>query len=226
MDIHVQYYKQLFSYPIQQVKELIAVGDSCAIVGNSGILNDSGHGKDIDSHDYVVRFNAAPTEGYEKDVGERTTHRFLNVLMQRGGSLDHTTNTPKHFIEEIEDEVVFLKSTRNSIQDRAKARISQSCDILPIVNSYQRFYKEVIKKYLDNSYRTGNLSLGIQGALIFLPLVNKLDLYGFTAYSDNDISKYHYWEDFTKDITGPHDYNRELNILEELDEIYGVTVHR
>lgn len=31
-----------------------------------------------DSHDAVVRFNHAPTEGFEEDVGSRTTLRIVN----------------------------------------------------------------------------------------------------------------------------------------------------
>lgn len=31
-----------------------------------------------DSHDVVLRFNSAPTEGYEEDVGTKTSIRFLN----------------------------------------------------------------------------------------------------------------------------------------------------
>ncbi|XP_077583674.1 alpha-N-acetylgalactosaminide alpha-2,6-sialyltransferase 2-like [Stigmatopora nigra] len=45
----------------------------CAVVGNGGILNGSKMGKEIDAHDYIFRMNGAVTEGYEEDVGNRTS---------------------------------------------------------------------------------------------------------------------------------------------------------
>lgn len=31
----------------------------------------------IDEHEVVIRINKAPTVGFEKDVGSKTTHRFM-----------------------------------------------------------------------------------------------------------------------------------------------------
>ena len=50
---------------------------TCGVVSNSGALADSGLGKDIDSNEFVIRLNAAPTKGYERDVGSKTSIRII-----------------------------------------------------------------------------------------------------------------------------------------------------
>lgn len=63
--------------------------DTCAIVSSSGALKDSNLGNEINSHDIVFRFNDAPTDGYEEDVGNKTSIRILNsqVLARKDFSI-------------------------------------------------------------------------------------------------------------------------------------------
>ncbi|KAI8489907.1 hypothetical protein Bbelb_322680 [Branchiostoma belcheri] len=51
---------------------------TCAVVGNSGILRDSGCGDDIDRNDFVIRVNGAPLKTFEQDVGEKTNMTIIN----------------------------------------------------------------------------------------------------------------------------------------------------
>jgi hypothetical protein len=51
---------------------------SCAIVGSGPALLTGHAGREIDSHEMVMRFNAAPVGGFEAHVGAKTTVRMIN----------------------------------------------------------------------------------------------------------------------------------------------------
>nr|XP_021515174.1 alpha-N-acetyl-neuraminyl-2,3-beta-galactosyl-1,3-N-acetyl-galactosaminide alpha-2,6-sialyltransferase isoform X2 [Meriones unguiculatus] len=51
---------------------------SCAVVSSSGQMLGSGLGAQIDGAECVLRMNQAPTVGFEKDVGQRSTLRVIS----------------------------------------------------------------------------------------------------------------------------------------------------
>ena len=55
---------------------------SCAIVSSAASMSGSNLGAEIDANEVVVRFNNAPTKGYEKDVGKKTSLRLTNAIFQ------------------------------------------------------------------------------------------------------------------------------------------------
>ncbi|XP_063771733.1 beta-galactoside alpha-2,6-sialyltransferase 1-like isoform X2 [Pseudophryne corroboree] len=64
--------------PSKTLEQEVGKLGRCAIVMSAGAMRFSKLGKEIDSHDAVLRFNIAPTDGFETDVGSKTTFRILN----------------------------------------------------------------------------------------------------------------------------------------------------
>ncbi|KAK2866608.1 hypothetical protein Q7C36_002664 [Tachysurus vachellii] len=60
----------------------------CAVIGNGGILNGSKKGQEIDQNDYVFRTNGAIIQGFEEDVGSRTSFYTFSTNTLRN-SLRH-----------------------------------------------------------------------------------------------------------------------------------------
>ncbi|XP_066480681.1 alpha-N-acetylgalactosaminide alpha-2,6-sialyltransferase 3 [Tiliqua scincoides] len=52
--------------------------DLCAIISNSGQMAEQSAGFEIDQASCIWRMNNAPTQGYEEDVGKRTTVRVVS----------------------------------------------------------------------------------------------------------------------------------------------------
>lgn len=73
--------------PTQNITDEIGPYKTCAVVSSAGSMKGSRLGKEIDAHDAVLRFNAAPTTGFEVDVGSKTTLRLINSQVM--ASEDH-----------------------------------------------------------------------------------------------------------------------------------------
>uniref|UniRef100_A0A8C5R784 alpha-N-acetylgalactosaminide alpha-2,6-sialyltransferase n=1 Tax=Leptobrachium leishanense TaxID=445787 RepID=A0A8C5R784_9ANUR len=103
----------------------------CAVMGNAGIMNGSGMGKEIDAHDYVFRVNGAITKGFEKDVGNRTsffffsTNTLMNSLLAYGGrgfkSVPRTEETRYLLLPDHDRDYLLVRAAlSNRIIDRGR----------------------------------------------------------------------------------------------------------
>ena len=70
---------------------------TCAVVGSSNSLLKHNYGKDIDKHTAVFRFNEAPTKGFEKHVGSKTTIRCQNPERQGFAEGNNELCLTKHY---------------------------------------------------------------------------------------------------------------------------------
>uniref|UniRef100_H2ZV87 CMP-N-acetylneuraminate-poly-alpha-2,8-sialyltransferase n=1 Tax=Latimeria chalumnae TaxID=7897 RepID=H2ZV87_LATCH len=70
---------------------------TCAVVGNSGILLGSSCGKEIDSHEFVIRCNLAPLVEFAEDVGIESDFITMNpsVIQRAFGGFHNETDREK-----------------------------------------------------------------------------------------------------------------------------------
>ncbi|KAJ8020983.1 Alpha-2,8-sialyltransferase 8B [Holothuria leucospilota] len=95
--------------------------NSCAIIGNSGILLNSRCGREIDAHDVVLRANMAKVKGYADDVGNKTSVMMINgeslrhiydILIATKDNTTNDYNNMLHYFQSLDDSLIwFAKGT-------------------------------------------------------------------------------------------------------------------
>ena len=155
---------------------------TCAVVGSAGHLLNSSLGRDIDAHEMVMRFNEAPTAGFERDVGARTTHRLLPGL----GATPHIHNFIEQsvFPQREREQLIFVPNqheTRSGIEEflfwRGRAN-GNGVHLLSI--SFVHFVFNILgSRYTDKVPTTG-----FYGLVWALDACEQLDTYGMGHLRD------------------------------------------
>ncbi|XP_041835617.1 ST3 beta-galactoside alpha-2,3-sialyltransferase 8 [Melanotaenia boesemani] len=196
----------------------------CAVVGNSGNLRQSGHGKLIDSHNSVIRMNKAVTRGFEKDVGNRTTHHFLYpesaVDMSSGVSL---VLLPFK-LRDLEWLTSALSTGRIKMTYmRVKERVMADKDKVLVVNPV--FFKYVHDRWTEHHGRYP--STGMLAIIFALHTCDQVSVFGYGA--DQQGNWHHYWEEnryagaFRK--TGVHSADFETQVISQLAKEGKISLH-
>ena len=154
--------------------------NTCAVVGSGGIMVHKSVaadnlGETIDKHDAVFRFNLAPTKGFEKSVGSKTTFRLINR---------------KHFgFREFANETSLQHTTTPDVMKQFWDYKSLHPD-LPTYPIDGSFYKYVMS---DKDVANSRPSNGYLGLNLALMICDKINVYGFARNWKQRNMRYHYF---------------------------------
>ena len=180
------------------------------LVGYQGVLKDYTRGSMIDRHTDVIRFNRAPTVGYEDIVGSKTTLRVVNNHVFNNNDIENEgyTDQPKDFVRNLKNsKILYIAQDDNPWNNRA-SNTDSSCELY-------RYDWWTYSSLRDIASIPSNKNLSIGIAMMYLCIASGIvpTLYGF-GLNPND-PRDHYWED-RPPPSGVHDLDREKYLLKKL----------
>ncbi|XP_078585775.1 alpha-2,8-sialyltransferase 8B-like [Branchiostoma floridae x Branchiostoma japonicum] len=217
---------------------------TCALVGSSGILLKSRCGAEIDSSDFVIRFNLSPRDGYTKDVGKKSSMMVLNTNMSHK-AYDIFNNTAvnkearlREMFQTADNSILFFpKSNRYWGMYKGLEQILRrqglNAGIVMGVTTSERGHDEIrhmVWDVLDSQHTSEMPSTGLLLVEIAITFCDRVRLYGFYPFSrdqQNHAVPFHYW-DASIHFPGPeniHNFVAEFELLRKLHD-NGVIEHK
>lgn len=182
---------------------------SCAIVGSSRNLLNGNLGTIIDKHDVVIRINRAPTEGYESDVGSKTSIRFQNQFREAFIPSERVPAIVAYCYSNSNDCLWLKDFLRSSIDSEDTQSISL---IHPV---FLKHINQIMPKP----------STGLIAIITAIHLCESVNVFGFGANKKGEWD-YYYDSKLTSKSKNYHFAKREKNILEALETIGLIKIYR
>jgi hypothetical protein len=174
---------------------------SCSVVGNSGNLLGSGYGEKIDANDWVIRINEAPTDGYERDVGKKTTHHFIQAY-----SAERIEASGKRFRSDLDTLfVVFTADQKEWLDGHRKTTLAG------IPDDKLRILHPAFFHAVDWGWLAGaSPSTGILATALAMRHCKKVEVFGFGANANGHWD--HYFNPMEARPVTVHSTNKESDI--------------
>ena len=180
------------------------------LVGYQGVLEDNSRGSRIDSHTDIIRFNRAPTKGYENIVGSRTTLRVVNNHVFNNNDIENEgyTDQPKDFVRDLRNSKILYIAQDDAPWNNRATNSHSSCELY-------RYDWWTYSSLRDIAQIPSNKNLSIGMAMMYLCIASGIvpTLYGFGLNPSDP--RDHYWEERPPE-SGVHDLKREKFLLKEL----------
>ncbi|KAM5134865.1 alpha-N-acetylgalactosaminide alpha-2,6-sialyltransferase 2-like [Mantella aurantiaca] len=222
----------------------------CAVVGNGGILNGSRMGTEIDSHDYIFRVNGAITDGFEEDVGRRTSFYFFgtNTLMnslvayrkQGFKTVPRTEETRFVLLPDHDRDYLLVRAalTNGTIdQGRDKGRYPARYFGKNLTTEHFKILHPDFMRYLRNRFlwtpilntKNRDIYRPSTGASILLAAIHTCDqvsAYGYMTPSYKKFSDHYYDAKFNKVVFySNHNYLKEMKLWQDLHKAGVITLY-
>ncbi|XP_037759233.1 CMP-N-acetylneuraminate-poly-alpha-2,8-sialyltransferase isoform X1 [Chelonia mydas] len=184
---------------------------TCAVVGNSGILLDSECGKEIDSHDFVIRCNLAPVVEFAADVGTKSDFITMNpsVVQRAFGGFRNESDREKfvHRLSMLNDSVLWIPAFMvkggekhvewvNALILKNKLKVRTAYPSLRLIHAVRgitfswiwplflfRMYPSLLPRYwLTNKVHIKRPSTGLLMYTLTTRFCDEIHLYGFWPF--------------------------------------------
>ncbi|XP_040597499.1 alpha-2,8-sialyltransferase 8E isoform X1 [Mesocricetus auratus] len=191
----------------------------CAVVGNGGILKDSGCGKEINSADFVFRCNLPPISGeYATDVGEKTDVVTVNpsIIIDRFHKLEKWRRPFFKVLQIYKNASVLLPAfytVRNTLVSfRVKYLLDDFGSQQQVYFFHPLYLSSVSRYWLSLGVRAKRISTGLILVTAALELCEEVHLFGFWAFPMNPSGFHitHHYYDNVKPKPGFHAMPSEI----------------
>ncbi|XP_013915018.1 PREDICTED: alpha-2,8-sialyltransferase 8B [Thamnophis sirtalis] len=203
---------------------------TCAIVGNSGILLNSGCGKEIDAHSFVIRCNLAPVQEYIHDVGMKTDLVTMNPSVIQRAFEDLVNDTWREKLlqrlHSLNGSILWIpafmaKGGKERVEWVNELILKHHINVRTAYPSL-RLLHAVRGYWLTNKVYIKRPTTGLLMYTLATRFCNQIYLYGFWPFPqgpDQSPVKYHYYDSLKYGYmsqTSPHTMPLEFKALKLL----------
>ncbi|XP_073419028.1 alpha-2,8-sialyltransferase 8F-like [Dendrobates tinctorius] len=176
--------------------------DTCAIVGNGGILQNSFCGDEIDKTDYVFRFNLPPMT-IADDIGTKSNIVSANpsILIQRFHKLHERRRPFIDLLKDYNSAMILLPAFSYMHNMDVSFRALHTVQDFDLPNKVIFFHPEYLKNisiyWRKKGLKVKRLSSGLMLVSAAIELCKKITLYGFWPFSEDlegDNIPHHYYD--------------------------------